>query len=116
MNEQTSELSFLTAKLKEASPETGNDVNSTRVPSLWDMEVTSLKATIDIQSRRNNELSDELQQERKRREKLETDVDMWPFNLGECERKIEELKEQGDKLNVVSEYWFITMLNCALVL
>lgn len=117
MNEQTSELSFLTAKLKEASPETGNNVNSTRDgTSLRDMEVTSLKATIDIQSRRNNELSDELQQERKRREKLETDVDMWPFNLGECERKIEELKEQGDKLNVVSEYWFITMLNCALVL
>lgn len=43
-------------------------------------------------------------------------MDMWPFNLGECERKIEELEEQGDKLNVVSEYWFITMLNCALVL
>jgi chromosome segregation ATPase len=99
MNEQTSELNFMAAKLKDASGESGNDVNPTRdAISPRDTEVTSLKATIDIQSRRNNELSDELQQERKKREKLETDIDMWRFNLGECEREIEQLKEQRDKL------------------
>jgi chromosome segregation ATPase len=99
MNEQTSELNFMAAKLKDASGESGNDINPTRdAISPRDTEVTSLKATIDIQSRRNNELSDELQQERKKREKLETDIDMWRFNLGECEREIEQLKEQREKL------------------
>ena len=89
----------MAAKLKDASGESGNDVNPTRdAISPRDTEVTSLKATIDIQSRRNNELSDELQQERKKREKLETDIDMWRFNLGECEREIEQLKEQREKL------------------
>jgi chromosome segregation ATPase len=98
MNEQTSELNFMAAKLKDAAVENGNDVTTRDVITPRDTEVTSLKATIDIQSRRNNELSDELQQERKKREKLETDVDMWRFNLGECEREIEQLKEQRDKL------------------
>ena len=93
MNEQTSELNFMTAKLKDTSAESGNDAIPTR-----DTEVTSLKATIDIQSRRNNELSDELQEERKKREKLETNIDMWRFNIGECEREIEQLKEQREKL------------------
>ena len=99
MNEQTAELNFMAAKLKDASEEGGNDVKPAREGiSPRDTEVTSLKATIDIQSRRNNELSDELQQERKKREKLETDIDMWKFNLGECESEIEQLKEQREKL------------------
>jgi chromosome segregation ATPase len=109
MNEQTSELNFMAAKLKDASGENGNDVNATRdVISPRDTEVASLKATIDIQSRRNNELSDELQQERKKREKLETDIDMWRFNLGECEREIEQLKEQRDKLKLVFNNYLIS--------
>ncbi|XP_028393551.1 coiled-coil domain-containing protein 18-like [Dendronephthya gigantea] len=99
MNEQTAELNFLSAKLKDASNESGGDVKPAHdVISPRDTELQSLKATIDIQSRRNNELSDELQQERKKREKLETDIDMWRFNLGECERELEQLKEQKEKL------------------
>ena len=102
MNEQTSELNFMAAKLKDASGESGNDLKPTREGiSPRDTEVTSLKATIDIQSRRNNELSDELQQERKNKEKLEREIDMWKFNLGECEREIEQLKEQREKLKFV---------------
>ena len=99
----------MAAKLKDASGENGNDVNATRdVISPRDTEVASLKATIDIQSRRNNELSDELQQERKKREKLETDIDMWRFTLGECEREIEQLKEQRDKLKLVFNNYLIS--------
>ena len=102
MNEQTAELNFMSVKLKEASNESGGDVKPTHdVISPRDTELQSLKATIDIQSRRNNELSDELQQERKKREKLETDIDMWRFNLGECERELEQLKEQREKLKLV---------------
>ena len=99
MNEQTSELSYMTEKLKNAGVD---DVREGRVtPRMTsagqDGEVVSLKATIDIQSRRNNELSTELHEERKKREKLERDMDMWRFNVGECEREIEQLKEQKEK-------------------
>lgn len=90
MNEQTSEVNFMTEKLKEG---TENGTTSEK-----NVEVASLKATIDIQSRRNNELSNELQEERKKREKAETDIDMFKFNLSECEREIEQLREQKEKI------------------
>ena len=95
MNEQSSEINFMTEKLKDPAAVEGKE-NGTSSEN--DGEVASLKATIDIQSRRNNELSTELQEERKKREKAETDIDMWKFNLNECEREIEQMKEQKEKL------------------
>lgn len=94
MNEQTAEINFLTDKLKNSIVESKEHGTS----SEKDGDVASLKATIDIQSRRNNELSSELHEERKQREKAERDIDMWKFNLNECEREIEQLREQKEKL------------------